>query len=170
MDVAALGMLHYPDPRLRRVAKPVEDFGPWLDALIARMFEIMRDHKGVGLAAPQVGVDLRLFVMNATGEAVDDRVYLNPKLDQRSGWAEAEEGCLSLPGINVQVRRSVKCRLIAQDRNGKPIEAISSGFVSRIWQHEIDHLDGVMIIDKMAPSEAIAVRKVLRSLEADYEE
>src|SRR5690349_11172662 len=101
-----LKLILYPDPRLKKMSEPVTRFDEPLRDLVVNMFRLMRDHKGVGLAAPQVGINLRLFVMNPSGEAGDDRVYINPVLADADGSDEAEEGCLSLPDIHVKVVRS----------------------------------------------------------------
>src|SRR4051812_10409314 len=102
-----LKIIHYPDPRLKKVSKAVETFDEELKQLAARMVELMREHKGVGLAAPQVGTNIRLFVMNPTGEPQDQRVYVNPILTvEADGDEEAEEGCLSIPLVNVKIIRS----------------------------------------------------------------
>src|SRR5882724_10561944 len=111
----ALEILRYPDPRLRQVAKPVELFDERLAALVARMFQLMREHRGVGLAAPQVGIGERLFVMNPTGKPEDDRVYINPELFDIADTEEGEEGCLSLPEINAMINRGKTVRVVAKD-------------------------------------------------------
>lgn len=167
-DLDKLTVVHYPDPRLRQRCAPVTKFGPELAALTRRMLELMAESNGVGLAAPQVGLLLRLFVMNPTGEEQDARVVINPEIHDRKGNVAAEEGCLSLPGINVNVHRARSCRLVAQDVDGNRIELEGEDLVARIWQHETDHLDGVLIIDRMGPSDRIATRKTLRQLEQSH--
>src|SRR5258705_13607380 len=97
-----LQILKYPDPRLRKMSAPVSAFDPRLKDLAARMLELMRESRGVGLAAPQVGENIRMFVMNPTGEAGHDLVYVNPVLSEVEGEEEGEEGCLSLPNINAK--------------------------------------------------------------------
>src|SRR3954454_9964451 len=145
-----LKIVHYPDPRLRKASASVESFDERLRALVTRMLELMREAKGVGLAAPQVGENIRMFVMNPTGDAGDDRIYVNPVLSEPGeGEEEAEEGCLSLPGINTDIWRTKRLRLDAQDLEGKPITDTQTGFIARIWQHEIDHLNGTLITDRM---------------------
>jgi peptide deformylase len=165
-----LEILHYPDPRLRQVAKPVELFDERLTALVGRMFQLMREHKGVGLAAPQVGVGQRLFVMNHTGKPEDDRVYVNPELFDITDSEEGEEGCLSLPEINAMINRGKTARVVAKDVKGEVIEQTETGYVARIWQHEFDHLNGVLITDRMGEVARMAHRKALRDLEHEYEE
>jgi peptide deformylase len=160
----------YPHPRLKRPSVPVTAFDAELVDLTARMFELMREAKGVGLAAPQVGVNLRVFVTNHTGEPADDRVYVNPELSEADGAAEDEEGCLSLPKINVQVVRSTTVRMVARDVAGNPIEQTATDYVARIWQHETDHLNGIMLTDRMGPVAKLTNRKQLRALEEKYAE
>ena len=165
-----LKIIHYPDPRLRRMSAPVTEFTPELKELAARMLELMRESRGVGLAAPQVGVNLRLFVINPTGEEGDERVYVNPELTDAEDEEEGEEGCLSLPGINAKVWRSVHLRIRAQDLEGRAFEEVAEGYVARIWQHETDHLNGAMIIDRMGPVAKLAARRTLKELQQKWDE
>jgi peptide deformylase len=169
-QIAKLRVILHPDSRLKKTSMPVteDERGPALDALVAKMFELMRQHEGVGLAAPQVGVNKRLFVMNATGEPEDDQVYVNPELSDPDDAEEAEEGCLSLPDIRVKVLRPLIVTLNATRPDGTPVEKRAEAWVPRIWQHEIDHLDGVLLTNKMSAVEKIAHRKKLRELERDY--
>ena len=129
----------------------------------------MRECKGVGLAAPQVGVNVRLFVANPTGKPEDDKVYVNPVLSDADGDEEGEEGCLSLPEINVKVTRpTARVRMQARDLSGEPFEQVGSGFITRIWQHENDHLNGILILDRMGPVGKLTYRKRLKELEDEY--
>ena len=163
-----LRIIFYPDPRLKKVSTPVTAFDDNLKALAARMFELMRESRGVGLAAPQVGLNLRMFVMNPTGEPDADRVYVNPVLSEAEGSETAEEGCLSLPGIHVDVERSKVLRIQAQDLEGKPIDQVETGYLARIWQHETDHLNGTMLTDRMGTVAKMTNRRILKELEEDY--
>jgi peptide deformylase len=165
-----LKIIEWPDPRLKAVSKPVEAFDERLKALAARMFELMRAHKGVGLAAPQVGHNVRMFVMNPSGKPEDDRVYVNPELHEPSGEEEGEEGCLSLPEVHAQILRSKTYRISARDLAGHRFEQQESGYIARIWQHEFDHLDGTLILDRMGPLGRLAARKALRELQAKWDE
>jgi peptide deformylase len=165
-----LQILHYPDPRLKKLSQPVAEVDATIRALAARMFELMRGAKGVGLAAPQVGKNLRMFVMNHTGEPGDDRVYINPVLTDADGDEEAEEGCLSLPNIHVNVVRAKRLRMQALDLDGKPIDQAGEGFMARVWQHEFDHLNGMLLTDRMGPVAKMTYRKVLKELTEKYEE
>jgi peptide deformylase len=163
-----LKIIFYPDPRLRKMSKPVKDFGSDLALLAVKMLELMRTGQGVGLAAPQVGKNIRMFVMNATGKPEDDRVIVNPVLSDPDGEESAEEGCLSIPDVKTDVLRLKTLRLAAQDVNGKPFEETATGFVARVWQHEIDHLNGTLIIDRMGALAKMAHRRKLKDLEDKY--
>jgi peptide deformylase len=164
-----LGIISYPDPRLRKVSADVSIFDERLAALTRRMFELMREAKGVGLAAPQVGHNIRLFIMNHSGKPEDDRVYVNPVLSDAEGDETSEEGCLSLPKINVEVGRPKTVKMRGKDLAGNAVEQVETGYLARIWQHEVDHLNGVLITDKMGPTAKIENRKILKELEDKYE-
>lgn len=163
-----LKIIEYPDPRLRKVSVAVQNFDTSLKALAERMFQLMRESRGVGLAAPQVGQNIRMFVMNHSGEPTDDRVYVNPELTDAEGSEEAEEGCLSLPGINANIIRDKKLRMRAKDLEGNEVDQVESGYLARIWQHEFDHLNGTMIIDRMGPVAKMGAKKTLRELEEKF--
>lgn len=167
-DCQSLHIIHYPDPRLRTVSDAVTEFDGELAALVKRLLELMNGEKGVGLAAPQVGINKRVIVINSTGEPGDTRVYVNPAIHDAHGSVEAEEGCLSLPGINVQVRRAQRCRLTARDLQGRPVDLVLEDLSARICQHETDHLNGVLIIDRMGPTDRVATRRTLKALEDSY--
>lgn len=168
LDVAALQIIAYPDARLRMVCQEVDRFDDALAALAERMLQLMRQHEGVGLAAPQVGVLLRMFVCNPTGDPKDDHVYVNPRLTDFADQGDREEGCLSIPDVTVNVRRPLSCKMHAFDLQGRPIEEEASDLLARCWQHECDHLEGRLIIDRMSESDKIANRKAIRQLEADH--
>ena len=163
-----LKIIDYPDPRLRKASSAVKSIDASLKALAERMLQLMREHRGVGLAAPQVGVNIRLFVMNHSGDPKDDRVFVNPELTEAEGAEEAEEGCLSLPGINARIVRDKTIRLRATDLEGNLIDQVESGYIARIWQHEFDHLNGTLIIDRMGSVAKMAAKKTLRELEEKF--
>lgn len=163
-----LKIILYPDPRLKKMSQPVEQFDQDLHNLVVQMFKLMRESHGVGLAAPQVGRNLRLFVMNASGEAGDDQVYINPVLLDGDGNDEAEEGCLSLPDIRIKVNRNKLITIQAQDLDGNPFEQSAGGFIPRVWQHEFDHLNGILLTDRMGPVAKMTHRKRLKELEEAY--
>lgn len=168
-DWTSLRIITYPDPRLKKVCRPVEVFDEGLAALAGRMLELMRESQGVGLAAPQVGQLVRVFVCNVTGEPKDDRIYVNPTLADLRGECEGEEGCLSIPDVTVLMRRSMSCRMMAMDLKGNAIEEDGSELLARCWQHECDHLDGRLIIDRMSDTDRIANRRKLKELERDHQ-
>ena len=168
VDLENLTIVHYPDPALRKVCQPIMEFDEDLAAFARRMLELMHAGRGVGLAAPQVGVLKRLFVMNHTGDPKDDMVFVNPEIRDMHGSREAEEGCLSLPELYVQVRRATRCRIVAQDLGGNPINLEGEDLLCRVWQHETDHLNGILVLDRMGPSDKIATKKRLKELEAAY--
>jgi peptide deformylase len=165
-DIARLKILSYPDPILRKKCRPIAEFGGHLPALAEKMWSLMHDHRGVGLAGPQVGLPWRIFVWNPTGEPGDDRIVFNPKLDKFLGQEEAEEGCLSIEKVHVVVKRAKSVELTGQDVTGRPFTLSGEDLLARIWQHENDHLDGRMIIDYQSGAEEIANRRALKDLEA----
>jgi peptide deformylase len=150
------------DPVLRSRASEVREFGEELEGDAERMVEIMRDAMGVGLAATQLGILRRLLVFQAGSEATPTAVA-NPELEWSSDeLATAEEGCLSLPGIGVDVERSLHVRVRGQDVRGEPLLLEASGLEARVLQHEIDHLDGVLILDRTERHQRKAALRALR--------
>lgn len=168
IDTAKLRIIKYPDPRLRQVCEPVTHFDDSLRALALRMLELMHDAKGVGLAAPQVGVLSRMFVCHAIADPEDHMILVNPELADLQGQAVGEEGCLSIPDVTVEIRRAESCTILAQDLNGEPVRATGVDLVARCWQHECDHLNGRLITDRMSEADKIANRRVLKTLEAEF--
>lgn len=145
-----LKVRRYGDPILRRKAAPVESLTPEVKALIADMVETMYDQVGIGLAAPQVGIPLRIIVVDdATGRGA--RPLMNPAITARRGSAVAEEGCLSIPGVFADVERAQWIRVAALDEDGAPVELEAQDLLARVIQHEIDHLDGILFIDRLDP-------------------
>lgn len=145
-------ILHYPDKRLREPALPVTDFGPAFQTLVEDMAETMYAAPGVGLAAPQIGVALRVFVVDtATGddEPSDLRVFANPVITKTVGEVVFTEGCLSFPGAREDIDRAEVVTVRAQDRHGKEFELTTDGLLAIAVQHESDHLDGKLMIDRL---------------------
>ena len=169
-----LKIVHYPHPVLRTKAQPLGGVSEEVRAVARKMIELMHEARGVGLAAPQVGLPWRLFVANPTGEdsggaSGGDRIYINPVLsDPSEATARAEEGCLSIPGVNVHVMRPVGVTIAAMNEHGEKITDTSADLLARIWQHETDHLNGVLIIDRMTPTDGRSVKRTLAQLEADF--
>jgi peptide deformylase len=157
----------YPDPVLRLEAQEVEVFDDDLAQLVARMTRLMQDAQGVGLAANQVGVLRRVVVLLADGEE-EPRVLVNPVILDRSEETEDDtEGCLSLRGVVVPVERAVSLRVEARDAEGAPVALELEGLAARVAQHEVDHLDGVLILDRTTPEgrrEALAVLRQAAAL------
>jgi peptide deformylase len=155
----------YPDPVLRKLAQPVTAFDGELGAVVAGMFERMRASQGVGLAAPQVGLNQRILVLNPTGEPADDLALVNVSIVERSGPLTVfEEGCLSFPGIYAEVKRPERCTVSFCDLQGNRVEREFDGFTSRIVQHEYDHLEGVLLVDRMSPADKARHRAALAAL------
>ena len=157
----------YPDPELLKTTSPVTAFGPELAARVAEMFTIMYEEKGVGLAGPQVGWPARVLVLNPSGQRRDEAqslAVINPRILKRWGRQRSEEGCLSFPEIFVEVERSAGIRLAWQDPSGQAHEQDFTEFPARILQHEIDHLDGVLLVHRMSPVDKIRWRRELDEL------
>jgi peptide deformylase len=165
IDPARLRIVHYPEPVLRIRAKPVPAIDENVRTVVRRMIEIMHDAKGLGLAAPQVGLTWRLFVTAAHEGSDTDRVFINPRISVINREMIAhEEGCLSLPGIHVEIRRPAGIEITATDLHGEEFTLRSEAFLARVWQHEFDHIEGVLIIDRMSPIDRLATRKALKEL------
>lgn len=154
-------ILYLPDERLRLVAKPIETFDDALQTLIEDMFETMYDARGVGLAAPQIGVSLRLSVIDIVGDKKNQLVIINPEIVHAEGQKEFEEGCLSVPGAYDTVIRAEKVKVKALDRLGKPIEIEGEGLLGECLQHEIDHLNGKLFVDLLSPLKRGMARRKL---------
>jgi peptide deformylase len=161
-------LVRYPDPSLRRVAKPVTAFDAALLQTVQAMFDLMYASGGVGLAAPQAGLDLRLLVLDPDGPPGDRSQALalvNPQILERSGPSTGyEEGCLSFPEIYAEVKRPQRCRVKAFDLDGTPFEREFDDFPSRIVQHEYDHLEGVLLVDRMSPADRLKHKAALQHL------
>jgi|SRR5580704_4503953 peptide deformylase len=154
-------ILYLPDDRLRKVAKPVETFDDNLQSLIEDMFETMYDARGVGLAAPQIGVSLRLSVIDVIGDKNNQLVIINPEIVSSEGEKEYEEGCLSVPGAYDTVIRAEKVTVKALDRTGKPFEISAEGLLAECLQHEIDHMNGKLFLDLLSPLKRTMARRKL---------
>jgi peptide deformylase len=168
--MATLEILKYPDPRLRLVAKPLEHITDDTRKLIEAMAETMYAASGCGLAATQVGVDARIFIIDIAGEdePSDLKVFINPEIFQTDGVQTWEEGCLSFPGATEEIRRAEHVKVRALDQFGKSFELEATGLLAIAVQHENDHLDGVLMIDKLnALRRRLVSRKVTRQIQED---
>jgi peptide deformylase len=145
-------ILHYPDKRLREKADPVTSINDEIRALVEDMAETMYAAPGCGLAATQIGVKKRVFVVDIAtkDEPSDLRVFINPEIIARDGETTWEEGCLSFPKVNEEIKRAERVRVRALDVNGKVFELEADGLLAVAIQHENDHLDGVLMIDRLS--------------------
>jgi peptide deformylase len=160
----------YPDPSLRLVSKPVPqgEIASRLPSVLAAMVKLMYAAEGVGLAAPQVGYSERFFVMDASPEHDSPLAMVNPEILERRGQDSAEEGCLCIPGVRGKVKRSAWIRVRYFDENGAAHESEMDDLAARVFQHETDHLDGVLFIDRLSTVKRLSIRKALRELEAKW--
>ena len=156
-----LTILHFPDERLRTVAKPVEQVDDRLRKVIDDMFETMYEAPGIGLAATQVDFHQRLVVIDVSEENNQPLVFINPKILEKEGVEEMDEGCLSVPGIYEKVERADKVKVRALDRNGEPFELQADGLLAVCIQHEIDHLDGKLFVDYLSSLKRQRIKKKL---------
>ena len=164
-----LSIIEYPHPTLRIRSKPIRRVDQELRDIAAQMLELMYEADGVGLAANQVDLPLRLFVANPSGEREgEELVLLNPELQMPKGSETGQEGCLSLPGLSGQVKRPASVRLSAYDLKGNPVERVVDGFLARVLQHENDHLDGVLFFDRLSEEARSELDDQLMELESDF--
>jgi peptide deformylase len=164
IDIDKCRITHYPAEVLGGKAGQVEKIDDNIRQLVDKMIDIMLKNKGVGLAAPQVGVPLRLFIISLDGSRENVRAYVNPTV-MPSGELEAiDEGCLSVPGIYTKIRRYKKCKVTATDLNGNEFTDRAEGLYARALQHEYDHIEGITIVSRMGQPAKIAHRKQLKKL------
>ncbi len=164
----------FPHPVLRKVAQPVEAFDAELERTVEAMFALMFESQGVGLAGPQVGIPRRILVMNFEGDPGKpdlNRVLINSKIVDRGGERTLyEEGCLSFPSIYGEVERPDRCKIEAVDIRGDAVQEEFTGFESRVIQHEQDHLEGVLLVDRMSPADKLKNRAALEELVESYKQ
>lgn len=169
VDFSLLQIVKYPAEVLRRPCLPVEVPDGRLGDLAQAMFEVMYAAAGVGLAAPQVGVSLRLFVANPQGQpGGPEAVYINPRIVRHEGQVEEEEGCLSVPGVKCRIKRSAAIVLLATNIQGDQFEHAGEGLLARIFQHEMDHLGGTLILNRMSALARLANRRAIKDLEEEH--
>lgn len=147
--MALLKVKTYPDPVLKKKAEPLHRFGPEEQKLFDDMIETMYAEEGVGLAAPQVGISKRILIASPTMTRGEEYVFVNPEIFEARGRELGLEGCLSLPGISGEIARAKIVRFRALDRKGQPLEMEVKDFFARIIQHELDHLNGILLIDRV---------------------
>ena len=154
-------IIYLPDPRLRGANQKIETFDKNLHTLIEDMFETMYDARGVGLAAPQIGINLKLSVVDVIGDQTEQIVLVNPEIIKSEGTFEFQEGCLSVPGAYDTVTRASKVTVRAQDQHGKLFEMHAEGLLAECFQHEIDHLNGKLFVDLLSPLKRAMARRKL---------
>ena len=165
-------IIKHPHPTLRHKSKPLRRVDAELKKTVAQMLDLMYQQKGIGLAANQVDLPYRLFVMNVQSDPAAkelEYVFINPVIVKRSGTAEGEEGCLSFPEIYAPVRRSEKIVLSAYNLAGEEVSYELSELPARAAQHEADHLDGVLFIDRLSPTARLSVKQALADLEQEFQ-
>lgn len=167
-DIPALKVIRYPDPRLTEVCTPIDEVDRHVVALVERMFDLMFDGHGVGLAAPQVGLTVRLFVASPTFDRGDATVYINPQIIATEGSGDSEEGCLSVPGVTCHIKRAAAITVRALNLAGETFEQTADELAARMIQHENDHLDGWTIVDRMGAVARMANRRQLKELEKEF--
>ncbi len=164
-------IVQYPHPALRHLSKPLRRVDAELHHMVREMFDLMYEANGIGLAANQVDLPYRLFTINLESDpqARDQEfTFINPVLTDRKGMSEAEEGCLSLPGLYAEVKRPERVVLNAYTLGGQEVTLELDGLFARAIQHEIDHLDGVLFIDRLSPTGELAAREALLDFEQQY--
>ncbi|MBL8891096.1 MAG: peptide deformylase [Planctomycetaceae bacterium] len=166
-----LSVIVHPHPTLRHKSKPILRVDDQLRDYIAQMFELMYSSKGVGLAANQVNLPIQLFVVNPAGkkDEGEEMVFINPVLSRPKGSEQAEEGCLSLPGVFGEVVRAAEIDVEAYTHMGQHIKLRATGYLARILQHEFDHLNGVMFFDRMSEAKRLEIQDEISEFEDDYQ-
>jgi peptide deformylase len=166
-----LKIVAYPHPSLRQPARPVTFVDKNLRLLIGRMTELMYEARGLGLAAPQVAFPFQLLVLNLTGDPRQpdrEETYLNPRIVARRGLYTAEEGCLSFPGLFAKVRRAQEVTIQALDLDGNEVMLTATDLAARAWQHEIDHLNGVLFVDHFSFLARLLRRREIKAFEEEF--
>jgi peptide deformylase len=168
VDIEECRLTHYPAKVLTKPAKPIEKIDDNIRQLIEKMTDIMLENKGIGLAGPQVGVPLRIFIISLDANRENVRVYINPTVTPSGRPDSIEEGCLSVPGVSTKIRRYKKCKVTATDLEGNEFTEEAGGLLARALQHEYDHIEGMTIADRMGSVAKIAHRKQLKKLREEH--
>lgn len=165
--MALLEIVHYPDPILLTPGEPVVDFDDELKRLVKDMFDTMYAYRGVGLAAPQIGLSKRMFVMDCAGgrDPKQKIVMINPEVIAVEGEQNGNEGCLSFPGISFQIKRNLRAIVKAQNEKGEWFELDGMELTARCMLHETDHCDGIVFLDKASPLKRELVKRKIRKLQ-----
>jgi len=169
IDIEKCRLTHYPAKVLTKAAEPVGQINDNIRQLVEKMVDIMLKNKGVGLAAPQAGVALRLFIVSLDAKKEAVKVYINPTVTTAGELDSVEEGCLSVPGVYTKIQRFKKCTVTATDLDGNEFTEEAEGLYARVLQHEYDHINGMTIADRMGSAGRIAHRRQLKKLREDHE-
>jgi peptide deformylase len=163
-DLKTLHILRYPALALREHAARIQEINSFLRELSDRMAELIREEKGVGLAATQVGWPFRFLLVNTAAEPGKVEAFINPVILRKRGKLFEEEGCLSVPGVFAKVRRAEIVTVRATLPSGETVEMEAQGLIARAWQHEIDHLDGTLFVDRLSPTAKLIVEPKLQEM------
>jgi len=174
IDIEKCRITHYPAKVLAGRAKPVEEINDNIRQLVEKMTELMLEHKGVGLAAPQAGVGLRLFIISLDMNKESVKVFINPTVtpisgEKGGGLDSMEEGCLSVPDVSTKIRRHKRCKVTATDLDGNEFTEEAEGLYAKALQHEFDHIEGMTIVNRMGSAARIVHRKQLKKLEKEHD-
>jgi peptide deformylase len=164
-------LIYYPDPRLREISAPVDQVTDEIREIAREMFQVMYKTRGVGLAAPQVGLNIRLVVANmeCDPERKDlEEVILNPRIVELRGSEKEREACLSLPGLWTELSRAMEVTVEYTDLEGRTVRKEAADYAARMFQHEVDHLEGILILDRMSRAERLKYAAELKELEQDF--
>jgi peptide deformylase len=170
IDIEKCHITHYPANVLGEKAQPVEQIDENIRQLVDKMADVMIKNKGVGLAAPQVGVGLRLFIISLDGTKEKVRAYVNPTVTPSGELVSVDEGCLSVPGIYTGIRRYKNCTVTATDLDGNEFTDEGEGLYARALQHEYDHIEGMTIVSRMGSAAKIVHRRQLKKLQNNKRE
>ncbi len=168
VNIEKCRITHYPSEVLVGKAQPVEKIDDNIRRLVDKMIDIMTENKGIGLAAPQAGVSLRLFIISLDGSRDNVKVYVNPTVTPVGELGSVEEGCLSVPGIYTKIRRYKECEVTATGLDGKEFTDRAEGLYARALQHEFDHIEGMTIVSRMGQTARIVHRKQLKKLQEKH--
>lgn len=164
--MSQLAVLIYPDKRLMTKATPIDTVDDTVRSIAQKMIQTMYTEDGIGLAAPQVGISLRLLVLDLSEEKNQPQVLINPEVVHREGNVDSQEGCLSFPNLYIEVPRAEKITIRATTLEGSPIQIDADGLLSRCLQHEMDHLDGIVFVDRLsALKRQRAIKKFFKQME-----
>ncbi len=164
IDIEKCKITHYPAEVLAKRAEQVDEINDNIRRFVEKMTDIMLKNKGLGLAAPQVGVSLRLFIISLNGTMENVRAYINPTVTTDGELGSMDEGCLSVPGVFTKIRRYKKCKVTATDLDGNEFTEEAEGLYAKALQHEYDHIEGMTIVNRMGQTARIAHRRQLKKL------